>query len=202
MKTDYEAECLAQPKGQLSSWPSVGPYTTLGPILSQLQNSQFSVHADADSSARRRRRDTREVVPLLSRVSPNPREQICTPELKNNGPQKSTCDRIRTRGFRHKEPQFGRASDNRRFRSPNYSACGAPERNRCYQTPATLLVLPLAPAAFARSAHLAPLTTLRPRWGLALFEWLRLQQKGFQIVKPSGTFTAVAKLCKDGTTAL
>ena len=42
-----------------------------------------------------------------------------------------------------------------------------------YQTPATLLLLPLAPAAFARSAHLAPLTSLRPRWGLArlLLRW-------------------------------
>jgi hypothetical protein len=38
-----------------------------------------------------------------------------------------------------------------------------------YQTPATLLVLPLAPASLARSAHLAPLTPLRPRWGLARF---------------------------------
>jgi len=58
---------------------------------------------------------------------------------------------------------------------PTTAPGGAPERNRCYQTPAILLVLPLAPAAFARSARLAPLTSLRPRWGLALFEWLRLQ---------------------------
>ncbi len=42
------------------------------------------------------------------------------------------------------------------------------ETPRVYQSP-------LAPAAFARSARLAPLTTLRPRWRLALFEWLRLQ---------------------------
>src|SRR5688572_13902328 len=52
---------------------------------------------------------------------------------------------------------------------PTTAPGGAPERNRCYQTPATLLVLPLAPASLARSAHLAPLTTLRPCWGLALF---------------------------------
>jgi hypothetical protein len=84
---------------------------------------------------------------------------------------------------------------------PTTAPGGAPERNRCYQTPAILLVLPLAPASLARSAHLAPLTTLRPRWGLALFEWLRLQQKGFHIVEPSGPFTAVAKLCKDRATA-
>ena len=52
---------------------------------------------------------------------------------------------------------------------PTTAPGGAPERNRCYQTPATLLILPLAPASLARSAHLAPLTSLRPRWGLALF---------------------------------
>ena len=85
---------------------------------------------------------------------------------------------------------------------PTTAPGGAPEQNRCYQTPATLLILPLAPASLARSAHLAPLTTLRPRWGLALVAWFRLQQKGFQIVEPSGAFTAVAKLCKDRATAL
>jgi len=53
---------------------------------------------------------------------------------------------------------------------PTTAPGGAPEQNRCYQTPATLFVLPLAPASLARSAHLAPLTTLRPRWGLA--PWL------------------------------
>jgi hypothetical protein len=52
---------------------------------------------------------------------------------------------------------------------PTTAPGGAPEQNRCYQTPATLFVLPLAPTPLARSAHLAPLTTLRPRWGLALF---------------------------------
>lgn len=85
---------------------------------------------------------------------------------------------------------------------PTTAPGGAPERNRCYQTPATLLILPLAPAAFARSAHLALLTSLRPRWGLALFEWLRLQQKGFQIVEPNSAVTAVAKPCKYRATAL
>src|ERR1044072_5229555 len=56
---------------------------------------------------------------------------------------------------------------------PTTAPGGAPEQNRCYQTPATLLVLPLAPAAFARSARLAPLTSLHPRWGLArlLLRW-------------------------------
>jgi hypothetical protein len=48
---------------------------------------------------------------------------------------------------------------------PTTAPSGAPEQNRCYQTPATLLILPLAPASLARSAHLAPLTTLRPRLG-------------------------------------
>jgi len=52
---------------------------------------------------------------------------------------------------------------------PTTAPGGAPEQNRCYQTPATLLLLPLAPTSLARSAHLAPLTTLCPRWGLALF---------------------------------
>src|SRR5689334_14849718 len=51
---------------------------------------------------------------------------------------------------------------------PTTAPGGAPERNRCYQTPATLSILPLAPASLARSAHLAPLSSLRPRWGLAL----------------------------------
>jgi hypothetical protein len=54
---------------------------------------------------------------------------------------------------------------------PTTAPGGAPEQNRCYQTPATLLVLPLAPASLARSAHLAPLTPLRPRWGLARSVW-------------------------------
>src|SRR5215204_2585541 len=48
---------------------------------------------------------------------------------------------------------------------PTTAPGGAPEQNRCYQTPATLLILPLAPASLARSAHLAPLSPLRPRWG-------------------------------------
>ena len=52
---------------------------------------------------------------------------------------------------------------------PTTAPSGAPKRNRCYQTPAILLVLPLAPASLARSAHLAPLSSLRPRSGLALF---------------------------------
>src|ERR1041385_6702336 len=55
---------------------------------------------------------------------------------------------------------------------PTTAPGGAPERNRCYQTPATLLISPLRPASFARSAHLALLPSLRPRWGLAL--WLML----------------------------
>ena len=84
-------------------------------------------------------------------------------------PLKSTSNSPRTRAFRQKASQIGRSSDNRRFRFPNYSACGAPKRNRCYQDARYLLVLPLAPAAFARSARLAPLTSLRPRWGLARF---------------------------------
>jgi len=50
---------------------------------------------------------------------------------------------------------------------PTTAPGGAPEQNRCYQTPATLFDLPLAPASLARSARLAPLTSLRPRWGLA-----------------------------------
>ena len=55
---------------------------------------------------------------------------------------------------------------------PTTAPGGAPEQNRCYQTPAYLFVLPLAPASLARSAHLAPLTSLRPRRGLA--RWLLL----------------------------
>jgi len=104
--------------------------------------------------------------------------------------------------FRHKTPQSDGHLITEDSVLPTTAPGGAPEQNRCYQTPATLLVLPLAPASLARSAHLAPLTSLRPRWGLALFEWLRFQQKGFEIVKPSGAFTAVAKPCKYRATAL
>ena len=110
---------------------------------------------------------------------------------------------LETSGFRQKEPQIGRSSDNRRFCSPNYSAWRRSRTESLLSNARLLLfVLPLAPASLARSAHLAPLTSLRPRWGLALFEWLRLQQKSFEIVKPNGAFTAMAKLCKDRATAL
>ncbi len=37
-------------------------------------------------------------------------------------PLKSTSNSPRTRAFRQKASQIGRSSDNRRFRSPNYSA--------------------------------------------------------------------------------
>ena len=65
---------------------------------------------------------------------------------------------------------------------PTTAPGGAPERNRCYQTPATLLVLPLAPASLARSAHLAPLTSLRPRWGLALFDYCSTSLSSFDLL--------------------
>jgi hypothetical protein len=71
------------------------------------------------------------------------------------------------RGFRHKEPQSDGHLITEDSVLPTTAPGGAPERNRCYQTPATLLFLPLAPASLARSAHLAPLSSLRPRWGLA-----------------------------------
>jgi hypothetical protein len=83
VKTDYETDCLSLPKGQLSSWPSFMPWTlqTSGLIifLSQLQAwlmSQFIEHADAAHVLLEEDyADTRELVPLFSRVSPNPREQ-------------------------------------------------------------------------------------------------------------------------------
>src|ERR1043165_8296907 len=48
---------------------------------------------------------------------------------------------------------------------PTTAPGGAPEQNRCYQTPATLLLLPLAPASLARPARPAPPPTLRPPRG-------------------------------------
>ena len=72
-----------QPKGQLSSWPSVyaldltdtWPNSFSIPTASMLM-SEFIVHADAaPCSARRRRQDTRELVALFSRDFLNPREQ-------------------------------------------------------------------------------------------------------------------------------
>ena len=36
--------------------------------------------------------------------------------------RKASAMPVETTGFPHKEPQIGRSSDNRRFRSPNYSA--------------------------------------------------------------------------------
>ena len=120
-------------------------------------------------SARGRTTRYPRINPLCSTVT------TYTPELKKYRPQKSTSDHNRTRGFRHKEPQIGRSSDNRRFCSPNYKRLAAlPNRIAVIKRPLTLFVLPLAPASLARSAHLAPLTTLHPRWGLALFDYARL----------------------------
>lgn len=95
--------------------------------------------------------------------------------------QRSICDCSRNKsGFRHIELQIGRSSDNRRFCSPNYSAWRRSRTESLLSNARLLLfVLPLAPASLARSAHLAPLTTLRPRWGLALVwlmsSWCRLR---------------------------
>ena len=67
-KRIMKLKCLAQPKGKLSSWPSVYAWTlqTLGPIrfLFQLQAwlmSQFIVYADAAHVLLEIRRDTREL---------------------------------------------------------------------------------------------------------------------------------------------
>jgi hypothetical protein len=87
---------------------------------------------------------------------------------------------------------------------PTTAPGGAPEQNRCYQTPATLLVLPLAPTSLARSAHLAPLTTLRPRWGPARSFcsgcvesfWIGSQRKGIQVVEPCRRFPSVTHHCQ------
>jgi hypothetical protein len=73
MKTNYEAECLANRKASSEAGLPFMPWTLqiLGPIrfLSQLQAwlmSQFIVHADAaPCSTRRRRRDTRELVAVF-----------------------------------------------------------------------------------------------------------------------------------------
>ena len=81
---------------------------------------------------------------------------------------------LETKAFRQKEPQSDGHLITEDSVLPTTAPGGAPEQNRCYQTPATLLVLPLAPASLARSAHLAPLSSLRPRWGLALLEPCRL----------------------------
>ena len=54
VKTDYEAECLAQPKGQLSSWPSVYALdltdTWPNRYLSELQTWLMSIIVHADAS--------------------------------------------------------------------------------------------------------------------------------------------------------
>ena len=72
----------------------------------------------------------------------------------------------RTRAFRQKASQFGRSSDNRRFCSPNYSAWRRSRTESLLSNARLLLfVLPLAPASLARSAHLAPLTSLAPAGG-------------------------------------
>jgi len=54
---DYEAECLAQPKGQLSSWPfrlCLGPYRHLAQFVSiptaSMAHVSIIVHADAAHS--------------------------------------------------------------------------------------------------------------------------------------------------------
>ena len=61
---------------------------------------------------------------------------------------------------------------------PTTAPGGAPKRNRCYQDARYLFISPpLRPASFARSARLALLTTLRPRWGLALFDGLGSSRK-------------------------
>ncbi len=61
---------------------------------------------------------------------------------------------------------------------PTTAPGGAPKRNRCYQDARYFIYFsPLRPASFARSARLALLTTLRPRWGLALFDGLGSSRK-------------------------
>src|SRR5689334_14921990 len=81
----------------------------------------------------------------------------------------SICDSPRNMRFRQKSFNSDGHLITEDSVLPTTAPGGAPEQNRCYQTPATLLILPLAPASLARSAHLAPLSSLRPRWGLALF---------------------------------
>ena len=127
MKTDYEAECLAQPKGQVLPSEHLALWF-IPQFLTRLTSFSFSDFAEGASATV-----------------------------------------LETRGFQQKEPQSDGHLITEDSVLPTTAPGGAPEQNRCYQTPATLLILPLAPASLARSAHLAPLTTLRPRWGLALF---------------------------------
>ncbi len=81
------------------------------------------------------------------------------------------CPRIR--GFRQKEPQFGRSSDNRRFRFPNYSAWRRSQTESLLSNARCFISSPPC-ARFARALG-APRTahSLRPRWGLArlLLRW-------------------------------
>src|SRR5690242_6220521 len=81
--------------------------------------------------------------------------------------EKASATVLETRRFRQKNLKSDGHLITEDSVLPTTAPGGAPERNRCYQTPAYLFVLPLAPASLARSAHLAPLTSLRPRWGLA-----------------------------------
>jgi hypothetical protein len=109
VKTDYEAECLALPKGRsqaglsfmprplTDTWPNSFTIPTASMACLNLSYMRCS-----SCSARRRRRDTRELVALFSRVSPNPCEQ--------------------NKRVSAKRASIGRSSDNRRFCSPNYSA--------------------------------------------------------------------------------
>ena len=92
--------------------------------------------------------------------------------------RKSICDCPRTNESFGKRASIGRSSDNRRFRFPNYSAWRRSQTESLLsRRPLFIYFSPLRPASFARSARLALLTTLRPRWGLALFDGLGSSRK-------------------------
>jgi len=159
--------------------------------LSVVSRSDFPVHSKISPSVKEcRSEDGNSNWRLLSRATerPSPPEEHLALRFALRIPnlfhivkflgrrRRSICDCPRNkRGFGRKNLKSDGHLITEDSVLPTTAPGGAPERNRCYQTPATLLILPLAPAAFARSARLAPLTSLRPRWGLALFEWLRLQ---------------------------
>src|ERR1044072_7138367 len=90
-----------------------------------------------------------------------PRLFTLFPEIRLVGPRPlansiSNSGRIRMRRFWQKEPQKDGHLITEDSVLPTTAPGGAPERNRCYQTPAYLFVLPLAASVPAPPAVLPP----------------------------------------------
>src|ERR1051326_4822573 len=114
------------------------------PTASMAHVSIYRTCRCSPCSARRRRRDTRELFALFSRVSPNPREQYA--HLNKKIPQKKLAVVFKLESFGKKSLNKDGHLITEDSVLPTTAPGGAPEQNRCYQTPAYFyLFSPLRP---------------------------------------------------------